>query len=114
MASITSGQVGTAVVTGAGALKNLAITMPIPLNADDKTPLTLIDAVPANPVGPLLFSARVSDLGFLYMLKPNSVPLPPDVPAAPPAGTVMAGQNIAFTKGLYVASCPANVTFTAT
>lgn len=113
-ASISSASVGTAVVAAAGSLKGLAITMPIAANADSKTPLTLLDAG-ASGAGPVLFSASVADLSAAaYAVKPNSVPVTPGGPTAPPAGTIMAGGNQPFAQGLYVKSCPANVTFTAT
>lgn len=113
--SITSASVGTAVVAVAGSLKGLAITMPIAANADPKTPLVLLDATAASGAGPVLFSASVADLSAaLYAVKPNSTPVTPGGPTAPPAGTVMAGGNQPFAAGLYVKSCPANVTFIAT
>jgi hypothetical protein len=112
--SITSAQAGTAVVAAAGSLKGLAITVPIAANADHKTPLTLIDSTAALAAGPLLFSARLSDLeSFMFMTKPSSVPVTPGGPTAQPPGTLFLGA-IPFANGLYVQSCPANVTFTAT
>lgn len=110
---ITSGQAGTPVVTAAGTLKGLALTMPIAANADAKTPLILTDSASAA-AGPLLFSASLSDLQFIYMTKPTSVPITPGGPAAPPPGTVFAGAAIPFANGVYVKSSPANVTFTMT
>jgi hypothetical protein len=112
--NITSAQVGTAVVAAAGTLKGLAITMPIAANADFHTPLTLIDATVANPVGPTLFSALLGDLSFIYGVKPTSVPITPGSPTGPAPGVFMVNGATPFAKGLYVRSCPANVTFTAT
>jgi hypothetical protein len=111
--AIATGQVGTAVVTGGGTLKGLAVTMPIVNNADFHTPLTLIDATPENPVGPTLFSAFLGDLTFIYSVKPN-LPGTPGAPAGPGPGILLTNGVAPFTKGLYVRSCPANVTFTAT
>jgi hypothetical protein len=110
--SITSAQVGTAVVAVAGSLKGLAVTLPIAANADTKTPLILLDSTTGS--GVILFSAFLSDLqSFMYALKPASVPQPPASPTAPVAGTVFTGV-LPFTQGLYVKSCPANMTVTAT
>jgi hypothetical protein len=111
---ITSAAVGTAVVAAAGALKGLAVTMPIAANADARTPLTLIDATAAKGVGPLLYSACLSDLEFMFGFNPTSVPAVPGSPTAAPAGTLFINTNIPFANGLYVKSCPANLTFTAT
>jgi hypothetical protein len=112
--TITSSQVGTALVSAAGTLKGLAVTMPIVGNADFKTPLTLIDALPANPVGPTVFSAVLGDLSFMYAVKPTSVPVTPGGPTGPAPGVIIVNGVAPFAKGLYVKSCPANVTFTAT
>ena len=113
MASITSGQVGTALVTGAGVLKGLVVTMPFDPLADTKTPLTLIDATPANPTGRGLFSASLNDLTFLHV-PGSALPSTPGAPTAPPAGTLLVNGNIPFEHGLYVLSCPQHVTFTST
>jgi hypothetical protein len=89
--------------------------MPIATNADWLTPFTLLDATAASGQGRVLYSAYLCDLtAFLYALKPSSVPVTPGSPAAPPAGTLMQGANIPFASGLFVRSCPARVTFTAT
>ena len=114
--TITSAQAGTALVTGAGSIQGMTVTMPIPNNVDTKTPLTLIDAAAANPTAKVLYSAFIGDLAaFLFGSKPASVPITPGGPTAPPAGTLMsATPTIPFTQGLYVRSCPANATFTAT
>jgi hypothetical protein len=88
--------------------------MPIPANAGTR-PLTLLDATVANPVGVTLYSALVSDLeAFLFAIKPASVPVTPGSPVAPPAGSLFMNASIPFANGLYVKSCPDNVTFTAT
>jgi hypothetical protein len=111
--TIATGQVGTALVTGAGVLKGLAVTMPVANNADFHTSLTLIDATPANPVGPTLFSAFLGDMSFIFATKPG-VPGTPGIATGPAPGVLFANGVAPFTKGLYVQSCPANVTFTAT
>ena len=114
MASITSAEVGTALVTGAGVLAGLVVTMPFEENADMKTPLTLIDATPGNPTGRGLFSASLNDLNFLSGTIPGGLPMTPGAPTPPALGTLFAEQEIAFERGLYVLSCPQNVTFTST
>jgi hypothetical protein len=114
--SVTSAQAGTAIVTGAGSIKALAVTVPLAANAEARVPLTMIDAATAAAQGTTLYSAYLSDLtSFLYATKPTSVPVTPGGPTAPPAGTLMTGPaTIPFTAGLFVKSCPANVTFTVT
>jgi hypothetical protein len=112
---ITSAAVGTAVIAAAGSFKGLVVTMPIAANADAHTPLTLIDATAASGVGPLLYSACLSDLeAILFGFNQTSVPAVPGSPTAQPAGTLFINGAIPFAKGLYVKSCPANMTFTAT
>jgi hypothetical protein len=113
--NITQAQVGVVVVSGAGTLHGLTVTVPIAANADHRTPLTLLDCTAAAGVGPVLYSACLYDLeAFLYATKLASVPITPGSPTAPAAGTMFAGGSIAFTQGLYVKSCPANVTFAFT
>lgn len=113
MASITSAEVGTALVTGAGVLAGLVVTMPFDKAADMRTPLTLIDATPENPTGRGLFSASLNDLTYLRT-PGGALPSTPGAPTAPPAGTLLVNGNITFEHGLYVLSCPQNVTFTST
>jgi hypothetical protein len=114
--NITQAQVGVVVVAGAGTLKGLAVTMPIPATGvDHRTPLTLLDCTAAAGVGPVLYSACLNDLeAFMYATKPSSVPVTPAGPTAPVAGTTFNGPPIAFTQGLYVKSCPAGLTFSFT
>jgi hypothetical protein len=112
MASITSAQVGTALVTGPGTLAGLSVTMPFDPLADTKTPLTLVDATPEMGTGRGLYSASLNDLTFLHT-PGGLLPSTPGAPTAPAAGTLIEGGEIAFEHGLYVLSCPQHVTFTS-
>jgi hypothetical protein len=119
MATITSAQVGTAVASGTGTFSALSVTMPPAANADLSTQMVLLDATPATLAAgkpaPILYAARFSDLlAFIYGWKPNSIPGVPGAPTRQAVGTLMTAGAIAFKNGLYVLSCPANVTFTST
>jgi hypothetical protein len=113
MATITSAEVGTELVSGPGTLAGLLVTVPFDPNADHRTPLTLIDATAANPTGRGLFSASLNDLNYLYGTVPGGLPMTPGAPTPPPTGTLFANKEITFERGLYVLSCPQNVTFTS-
>jgi hypothetical protein len=116
--SVTSANVGTKLATGADTkITGITITQP-PANADQQTPLTLLDLA-AAPAGPTysfartLFNAALSAFGFLYAYKPVGPSMAPGLtnPSWPQA--FLTG-NIPFTNGIYVASCPAGVTFSIT
>jgi hypothetical protein len=82
---------------------------------DMYTPLTLLDlaAAPVAGVPPkVIWSGCLAALEYMFEPKPN-IPLTPSLTATAWPRSVTPLQ-MAFATGLYVASCPANVTFTVT
>lgn len=112
VSAITSANAGTAVVSGAGAITGLTVTLPLPSNADGATQLALLDAA-AAPSGfaRTLFAAALPSLAYLF--EPRSVN-PIGGTATPPGNTLIKNANITFSNGIYVKSCPANMTFSLT
>lgn len=113
--AVTSANVGTKLATSTDAhITGITVNQPS-ANADILTPLTLVDAAVA-PSAPKasLFLASISDLSFIFKWKPNITP--PTGMVTPPAFPMSLGNNMgtSFLNGLFVVSCPANVTFNVT
>jgi hypothetical protein len=119
--TVTSASVGTVLKAGAGTITAFTLTQPTATQVDDTTPLTLLDiaAAPANinpPYPPrTIFSANMRALASLYEPRPG-IGLTPGLTAPTWPKNVLgpAAVSIPFSNGCYVASCPANVTFTVT
>lgn len=115
--TINSAAVGTTPVVGAGILGPITVAQWTNTATDLNTPMTLLDSngPPAAGASPkVLFSASLIALACLFEPRPL-VPLTPSLVAPTWPKTVYpALPTIPFTNGIYVASCPANVTFTAT
>jgi hypothetical protein len=108
--------VGTALVAAAGQITGITMAQPT-ATSDMTTPLTLVDqaAAPANAAAAawpahVLFSAPGAAL--MPGDKPN-VPLTPGL-TAPTWPRSLGTMKLTFSNGIFVASCPANMTFTIT
>jgi hypothetical protein len=107
--------VGTALVAAAGTIS--AITMAQPTaNSDMTTPLILVDAAaaPASAAA-AAFPPRTLFTGSGASLMPGNkpnVPLTPGVTV--PTWPIGLGVKGSFANGIFVQSCPANMTFTVT
>jgi len=115
--TINSAAVGTTPVTGAGAINLITVNQWTNTATDLLTPMTLLDSngPPAAGVSPkVIFSANLTALACLFEPRPG-MPLTPGVTAPTwPKTLVPATTTLSFTNGMYIASCPANTTFTAT
>jgi hypothetical protein len=115
--TINAAAVGTTPVVGAGVLGPITVAQWTNTATDLNTPMTLLDSngPPAAGVAPkVLFSANLLALACLFEPRP-AVPLTPSLTAPTWPKTIYpALPTIPFANGLYVASCPANTTFTAT
>jgi len=116
--SVTSASVGTKLATAADT-KITGITMTQPAaaaNADMNTPLTLLDAAaaPTQP-GPVrtLFSAAQAALAFVFGVKPTAPSMAPGL-TAPTWPAAITPYSMTFANGVWVASCPAGITFSVT
>jgi hypothetical protein len=113
--TVTSASVGTALVTGAGTITGITMNQPTTTSTDDSTPLTLLDVAVAPGAGVFarpLFSASLRALASEYEPRPG-VALTPGI-TAPTWPKNLSSLVIPFANGLYVSSCPANMTFTVT
>jgi hypothetical protein len=115
--AVTSASVGTKLATASDTkITGLTITQPS-ATADMNTPLTLVDAAaaPAAPVGffRTIFSAALPALTFLFGIKPTGPSIAPGLTAPTWPQGIVTG-SIPFTAGVFVASCPAGVTFSLT
>jgi hypothetical protein len=107
--------VGTALVAAAGTITGLTLTQPT-ATSDMTTPVILLDqaAAPASAAAAALpprtlFASPVANL--LPDVTPG-IPWPGTMTG--PAWPLTLGLKASFTKGIFVASCPANVTLTIT
>jgi hypothetical protein len=115
--SVTTANIGTKLATAADTkITGLTVTQPS-ATADLSTPLTLVDAAaaPAAPVGffRTLYSAALPVLTFLFGVKPTGPSMAPGLTAPTWPQAIVTG-SISFTAGVFVASCPAGVTFSLT
>lgn len=114
--TVTSASVGTALATGAGTISAFTMNQPTAASTDDITPLTLVDvaSIGAGPLPPprTLFSASLRGLTGMYEPRPGVALTPGTTAPTWPKAVMGAAQTIPFTNGCYVASCPANMTFT--
>jgi hypothetical protein len=115
--TVTSASVGTALVSGAGAIGGITMNQPTSTSTDLTTPITLVDsaAAPAAGVAPhVLFSANLLALACENEPRPG-IALTPGLTAPTwPKTICQATLSIPFNNGLWVLSCPANTTFTVT
>jgi hypothetical protein len=84
---------------------------------DDNTQLCLVDAATAadlaNPVR-TLFAADFDALAFVWGFKSVGPSPPPGITAPTWPMTLFVSQNITFSKGVFVKSCPTGVSFSLT
>jgi hypothetical protein len=117
--AIASAQAGTKLATSTDT-KITGLTMALPTSmVDDRTQLCLVDAANAaalaNPVR-TLFAADLVTLGaFSFGLKQLGPTSAPGITAPTwPMGLIGGTQNIGFTNGVFVKSCPTGVSFSLT
>lgn len=117
---ITSSSVGSVLATGTDShFVSLSLALPTSV-ADDRTPLTLVDANAAPTAATLgygraIYSATLGTLlSFLFGWKSGIAGTPGLTPPAWPMSLGPANMGNTFTKGIYVQSCPAGASFTLT
>ena len=106
--SVDSTKVGTSLVTGAGSLTAMAVTV-LPTSNDQVTPVCITD----GPGGPTIYSATMLAMSFLFEPRPN-VALTPGTTAPTYPRALMGTHAVPFANGLYVQSCPANISLSLT
>ena len=100
----TSANVGTSLTTVAGTISALSVTV-LPTVTDKDTQICLTD----GPNGRTIWAATIAALAFLWEPRPN-VPLTPGITAPVyPRSLIGAGTTIPVSNGIYVKSCPANI-----
>jgi hypothetical protein len=110
--TVSSTQVGTALVTGPGTITALAAVSQ-PAQGDVRTQLELLDAtgIPSSHAR-TLYAADLTSLLFLLEPKPDPT-LSPGL-TAPTYPKSLGNISMPFSNGIYVKSCPANVQFSIT
>lgn len=110
---VTSANVGTALVTGAGTISSITLAQPTSTAVDMNTQLVLVDAAAAPAAGAppprVLFAADLYALASLFEPRPG-IALTPGL-TAPTWPKSLGVSSISFTKGCFVQSCPANLSF---
>jgi|SRR5215467_3811815 len=115
--SVTTASIGTKLATAADTkITGLTVTQPV-AGTDWSTPLTLVDAA-AAPTGTTgfirtLLNVAMSSMGFLFGVKPTGPSMAPGLTAPTWPQGIVTG-SIPFTAGVFVASCPAGMTFSLT
>ena len=104
-------KVGTSLVTGAGTMTALTVAAVPTISAADKdNPVAITD----GPGGRTLFRAGASSLMFLFEPRPGVALTPGTTAPTFPRSLWPVSGSQAFANGLYVASCPAGISLTAT
>lgn len=116
--AVTSASAGTKLATASDVkITGLTIAAPTSL-ADDATQLCLVDAATAadlaNPVRTLYAADFDSLVPSIYAVKPNGPSMAPGLTAPTFPMNLVSNAAIAFSKGIYVKSCPTGVSFSLT
>jgi hypothetical protein len=117
VSTVTSASAGTKLATTTDTHIVGMTMVALPTSMADTTPLVLLDAAVAPtgavPVAPILYAADLNNMvGQVTTVKPN-VPLTPGM-TTPVAPFALGKFGNAFAKGVWVQSCPANVSFSLT
>jgi hypothetical protein len=119
--SFTSTTVGSKLAAATGSkITGLTINQPTAA-AEENVPLILIDqaVAPANAAAMAtpprtLWAGILAAFATMYAVKPTAPTLSPGLTAPVWPMALGTNMNIPFANGVWVQSCPANVTFTLT
>jgi hypothetical protein len=112
--TVNPAAVGTALVSAPGTITAFSLAQPA-AGADMQTPIVVVDATAASYDASLsraVFAANLGSIPPLNGYKPGIAPTPGST--APTWPMTFGTQAIAFSKGLYVKSCPAGAVLTIT
>ena len=109
--TVNNAAVGTSLVTGAGTMTALTVAaVPTIAAADKDNPVRITD----GPGGRTLFAGSLAALMFLFEPRPGVALTPGTTAPTFPRSLWPVSGSQAFANGLYVASCPAGISLTAT